>query len=133
MTRRTRHTTRLLTYNGQTKTVAEWAATNSITPSAIYERLKNGWTVEEVCANTRVDRSARRMKTAPSTQHKQPTSIVSQRLHELKRMDLMLQREVNRTLRQFCRDLEAIVSRGVDRDFLKTRFDRSIPVAPERV
>lgn len=48
-------------------------------------------------------------------------------------MDLVLQREVTRTLRQFCRDLEAIMSRGVDRDILKSAFDRTTPVTPERV
>ena len=101
--------TRLLTYNGHTNTIAGWAATNGITPSAIYERLKNGWTVEEACANTRVDRFARKAKTPAKATTSNATTL---RLDELKRMDLMLQREVTRTLRQFCRDLEAIMSRG---------------------
>lgn len=129
------HLTTRLTYNGKTDTIIGWAATNGITPSAIYQRLQRGWTVEEVCANKRIHSSARRVTPVTSTQAPvtQPTSIVSLRLDELKRMDLVLQREVNRTLRQFCRDLDAIMSRGVDRDLLKSSFDRSIPVARSRV
>lgn len=112
--------TRLLTYNGQTNTVAGWAATNGITPSAMYQRLERGWTVEEVCASRRIRSSARRV--APPV-----VSAATLRLDELKRMDLAYRREVTRTLRQFCRDLEAIMSRGVVRDFSKWPVDRSIP------
>jgi len=117
----TRLTTRL-TYNGQTDTINGWSIRLGISKSAIYQRLENGWTVDEVCANKRVNRCARRVKSTPSTP-------VNHQLELLKRMDVVLQREVTRTLRQFCRDLEAIVSRGVDRDFAKWPVDRSISVA----
>lgn len=119
----TRLTTRL-TYNGQTDTIAGWATRNGITKSSIYQRLERGWTVEEVCANKRTRRSA--PKLLPTTSEVQATTL---RMDELKRMDLMLQREVNRALRQFCRDMDAIMSRGVVRDLSRWPVDRSIPVA----
>jgi hypothetical protein len=126
--------TRRLTYNGQTDTINGWAVRNGITKSAIYQRLDRGWTADEVCANKRIHRSAHKVKTSTPTQAPKrvkqvaPTkSITSLRLDELKRMDLVLQREVTRTLRQFCRDLEAIMTRGVVRDFSRWPVDRSIP------
>ena len=124
--------TRLLTHNGQTHSICGWAVKNGITKSAMYQRLERGWTLEEACANKRTHRFARKVKPIASASIKSP-SINSLRLDELKRMDLVLQREVTRTLRQFCRDLEAIMSRGVDRDILKSAFDRTTPVTPERV
>jgi hypothetical protein len=128
--------TNRLTHNGQTDTVSGWAIRLGISKSAIYQRLQLGWTMEEVCASKRTHRSARRVKTAAPTQAPTTvrqvaltTPIASLHLDELKRMDLVLQREVTRALRQFNRDIHAIMSRGVDRDFLGWPVDRSIPVA----
>jgi hypothetical protein len=115
----------LITYNGHTNTISGWAAKNGITRAAFRQRLRRGWTEAEACSIKRVNGNSRKEHASI----KQPTSITSLRLDELKRIDLMLQRDVNRTLRQFCRDVDAIMSRGVDRDILKARFDRSIPVA----
>jgi hypothetical protein len=117
--------TRLITYNGHTDTISGWAAKNGITKIAMRQRLRRGWTESEACSTPLVHGNNRKEHASM----KQPTSITSSRLDELKRMDLVLQRDVNRTLRQFCRDIDAIMSRGVDRDLLKSRFDRSIPVA----
>jgi len=113
-----------LTYNGHTDTIAGWAARTGITPSAMYQRLQRGWTVEEVCANKRIRSSARRVAPPVTPPVVSATTL---RLEELKRMDLMLQREVNRALRQFCRDLDAIMTRGVVRDRARWPVDRSIP------
>lgn len=38
---------RLLTYNGETHTVAEWAKIVGITKTALYHRLSRGWSVKE--------------------------------------------------------------------------------------
>jgi hypothetical protein len=120
--------TRLLTHNGQTHSICGWAAKNGITKSAMYQRLERGWTLEEACANKRTRRSA--LNVAPTAPVVSATTL---RLEELKRMDLMLQREMTRVLRQFCRDLEGIMSRGVVRNLPRWPVDRSIPVARSRV
>ena len=36
-----------ITYNGETKTISEWARTINVNPSLIRSRLKNGWSVEK--------------------------------------------------------------------------------------
>jgi len=42
-----RRTTRWLTYNGETKTAAEWARTRGWAPTLINDRIfKRNWTVE---------------------------------------------------------------------------------------
>ena len=38
---------RLLTYNEETHTVAEWATIVGITKAALYHRLSRGWSVKE--------------------------------------------------------------------------------------
>ena len=115
--------TRLITFNGHTDTLSGWAARNGITRAAMRQRLARGWTETDACTIKRVSGNNRNEHASI----KQPTSINSLRLDELKRMDIVLQREVTRTLRQFCRDLEAIMSRGVDRNFAEWPVDRSIP------
>lgn len=41
-----RRTNHFITYNAETHTIAEWSRISGITPSAIYGRLKNGWSIE---------------------------------------------------------------------------------------
>jgi hypothetical protein len=121
-------TIRLITYNGHTDSISGWAAKIGISRNCIYTRLERGWTVEEAVANKRMrHRYARKVKIKPSAAPSKATS--NPLLAELKRMDLMLQREITRNLRQFIRDFEAIMTRGVARDFSKSPFDRSILVA----
>ncbi|MDF3810684.1 hypothetical protein P3G22_10340 [Rhodopseudomonas sp. BAL398] len=56
---------------------------------------------------------------------------------EIKREHLAMRRQFTSTLRQFNRDIEAIISRSLDRgvvpDILKAPSDRSSPVTRERV
>jgi hypothetical protein len=117
--------TRLITHNGHTNTISGWAAINGITRVAMRQRLRRGWTEAEACTTKLVKGNNRKEHALIN----QPTSITSPSLDELKSNHLKQRRLVNRTLRQFCRDLDAIMSRGVDRDLLKSSFDRSIPVA----
>ena len=42
-----RRTNRLLAYNGETKTIAEWADTLGMSRHALWRRLNGGWSVEE--------------------------------------------------------------------------------------
>jgi hypothetical protein len=117
--------TRLITCNGHTDTISGWAARNGITRAAMRQRLQRGWTETDACTIKRVNGNNRKEHVSIE----QPTSVTSLRLDEPKRMDLMLQREVTRTLRQFNRDLEAIMRRGVVHNLPKWPVDRSIPVA----
>ena len=43
-----RRNNRLLEYNGQLKTVSQWAEIYNSSYRTIYRRLKSGWTIEEV-------------------------------------------------------------------------------------
>jgi hypothetical protein len=122
--------TRLITHNGHTNTMSGWAAKNGITRAAMRQRLARGWTEHEACSIKRVVGSSRTERTSTPVKQAQPTaSITLLHLDELKRMDLVLQREVTRTLRQFTRDLEAIMRRGVAHNLSYLAPDRSIPVA----
>lgn len=38
----------LLTFGGETKTIAEWAREKSIFPQTVYRRYANGWSVERI-------------------------------------------------------------------------------------
>jgi hypothetical protein len=38
---------RLLTFQGEQKTLAQWARARGISPHALFNRLENGWTVNE--------------------------------------------------------------------------------------
>jgi hypothetical protein len=112
--------TRLITYNGHTDTICGWAVKNGISKAALRQRLRRGWTETEACSTKRVDGNNRKANAS---------TLATLQLDELQRMNLALQRDVTRTLRQFCRDLDAIMSRGVVRNFSRRRVDRSIPVA----
>jgi hypothetical protein len=127
---------RLLTHKGTTLPLAHWAKKIGISRSALAQRLRLGWSVSDALSipHTRCYGHSKLKRPVAATATVEPVvSVTSLRLDELKRMDLMLQREVTRALRQFARDLDAIMTRGVDRDLLKTLNDRLIPSTPERV
>ena len=44
---RNRRTSRLLTFEGETKTIHEWAKIKGISSPALYKRINRGWTVED--------------------------------------------------------------------------------------
>lgn len=56
---RNKTTTVLLTFNGETKCVADWARHLGTTPSAISSRLKSGWTVEKTLSTEFKKRGAK--------------------------------------------------------------------------
>jgi hypothetical protein len=129
---------RYLTHDGRTESINYWADKIGISREALIQRLITGWTVAEAVTTPRYNRAAKRVRRklarviTDDLPHTPVASATTPSLDELKSNHLKQQRAVNRTLRQFCRDLDAIMSRGVDRDLLKARFDRSIPVTPER-
>lgn len=59
-TRKNRH----IVYNGETKTISEWARTIGISADALWYRLKNGWSIEDAItipplkSNKRYDRNS---------------------------------------------------------------------------
>jgi len=44
---RNRTTSRFIEFNGQQKTLAEWAEINSMSTNCLFERLKRGWGIEK--------------------------------------------------------------------------------------
>jgi hypothetical protein len=128
-------TTRLLTHDGRTEPLNYWAHKIGISKEALMQRLIGGWTVAEAVTTPRYNRPGKRIRRqlartiSDGAAREQIASVGSLRLDEQKERNLALRREVTRTLRQFCRDLDAIMTRGVHPDLLKSRFDRSIPVA----
>jgi hypothetical protein len=124
--------TRLITHNGHTDTISGWAAKNGITKVAMRQRLNRGWTIEEACSIKRIVGNSRHER-APQTSASPVTApLVFPPFEEMKRQHLAMQRQFNSTLRQFNRDLHAIISRSLDPgvvdDLLKSPVDRSIPV-----
>lgn len=59
---RNKRVNRLLSYDGLTLTVAEWAEKQSLPAAALYHRLRNGWSVERIL--TQPLQEKRRARTA---------------------------------------------------------------------
>lgn len=53
-----RQSTRLITFNGETKCMSEWARQLGVQPRLIAHRLKAGWTVEEALLRPTIPRRA---------------------------------------------------------------------------
>lgn len=122
--------TRFITHNGCVDTLAGWAAKLGISREALDQRLLHGWSEAEAVTTKRRARPPKKVRLATQQSNVGNTTTstpANRQLDELKRMDLLQRREVTRTLRQFCRDLEAIMSRGVVRDLARWPVDRSIP------
>jgi hypothetical protein len=118
---------RIILHNGRADTLAGWAAKIGISGEALAQRLLHGWSEAEAVTTKRYGRTPERLRRA-----EKPATLatpINPQLDELTSNHLKQRRAVNRTLRQFCRDLDAIMCRGVSPEFLKSRFDRSIPVA----
>jgi hypothetical protein len=134
---------RYLTHDGRTASLQEWADTIGISKEALMQRLIGGWTVAEAVTTPRYNRAtktkrrvlARVISESPSQTHAKPVaaSVAFLPFEELKRQHLALQRQFNSTLRQFNRDLHAIMSRSLDRggvvvDLSENANDRSTPI-----
>ncbi len=65
---RNRRSSRLVTFKGETKTIAEWAQTTGINEGTIGSRLANGWTPERIFTAT-TGRNRGRFITLGSTTH----------------------------------------------------------------
>lgn len=48
---------RIITFNGHSRTIAEWAAHLGIKTSTLRNRLRSGWTIEDALTGRRRDRS----------------------------------------------------------------------------
>ncbi|MEA2897359.1 MAG: hypothetical protein QOJ84_2974 [Bradyrhizobium sp.] len=104
---------RYLTHEGQTASLQEWADKIGITREALIQRLLHGWTVAEAVTTPRHNRAtktkrrllARVISDSPSQSQANP----------VKQQHLAIQRQFNSMLRQFNRDLHAIMSRSLDR------------------
>jgi ribosome-associated toxin RatA of RatAB toxin-antitoxin module len=44
---RNRTSSRIIDFNGQQKTLVEWAEINSMSINCLFERLKRGWSIEK--------------------------------------------------------------------------------------
>jgi hypothetical protein len=131
---------RYLTHDGRTASLQEWADTIGISREALIQRLLHGWTVAEAVTTPRHNRAtktkrrmlARVISDSPSQTEPQP-ALLSLSLDELKHQHLAIQRQFNSTLRQFNRDLHALMSRSLDRgvivDLSENANDRSTPIA----
>ena len=132
-------TKRHLTHEGHTAPLDYWADKVGITKEALMQRLIGGWTVAESVTTPRYNRPGKRVRRqlARVITDDQPqiqttsvtTSVAFFPFEELKRQNLAQQRQFNSLLRQFNRDLHAIMSRGVGHELSKLPVDRSIPVA----
>lgn len=132
---------RLLTHDGHTAPLNYWADKIGITKEALMQRLVGGWTVAEAVTTPRYNRARKRVRRQlarvicddqPQIQTS-PEIATPSPLHELTRHNLAVQRQFNSVLRQFNRDLHALMGRSLDRgvvaDLLKSASDRSTPVA----
>ena len=131
-------TTRYLTHDGHTAPLNYWADRIGITKEALMQRLICGWSVAEAVTTAkhnkqakRVRRKLARMLADDQSQTKaSPKSApaIASPSDELKRQHLAIQRHFNSLLRQFNRDLHALMGRGVGLVHVETSNDRSTPV-----
>jgi hypothetical protein len=121
---------RTITHEGRTDTISGWAETIGITHEAIVQRLRRGWSEAEAVTarnSCRAPNRAKRIR-ARARAKAETTSVVATPFDELKRQNLAAQRQFNSILRQFNRDLHAIMGRGVGLVLVETSNDRSTPV-----
>jgi hypothetical protein len=57
---RNQRTNRLITFNGETKCMREWADVTGLTEGALYRRLQHGWSVERALTESPRHRASRR-------------------------------------------------------------------------
>jgi hypothetical protein len=133
---------RYLTHDGRTATLQEWADTAGITREALVQRLVLGWSVAEAVTTPRHKRTPKRLRREIghllAVEQAQPqTAPLLLSLDQLQRQHLALRRQFNSTLRQFNRDLHAIMSRSLDRgvvvDLSENANDRSTPITRDCV
>jgi hypothetical protein len=127
---------RYLTHDGRTASLQEWADQIGISREALVQRLLLGWPVAEAVTTPRHKRTPKRLRREigqllhdgqPRPQ-KVPMPLP---FEQLRQQHLAIQRQFNSTLRQFNRDLHAIMSRSLDRgvvvDLSENANDRSLP------
>jgi hypothetical protein len=54
-----RSSNRIITFNGESKTIAEWARVSGIDPRTIWKRLYRGWAVEDAIYHRKLNNSER--------------------------------------------------------------------------
>jgi hypothetical protein len=118
---------RKITHEGRSDSIAGWAAKLGISREALSLRLLAGWPVAEAVTTPRHGRTPKRLRQPQPQQQTQPTPF-----DELKRQSLAAERQFNSLLRQFNRDLHALMARSLDRGVVNVRdqdaFDRLPPV-----
>lgn len=128
---------RTITHEGRTDTISGWAETVGVTHEAIVQRLRRGWSEAETVTTRNTcrapDRAKRKRARERAKPVSKPASIAFPPLEELKRQHLANQRQFNRLLRQFNRDLHALMGRGVVIDLPKNANDRLSPVTRDCV
>lgn len=130
---------RHLTHEGHTAPLNYWAERIGISKEALMQRLIGGWTVAEAVTTPKYNRATKtvRRKLARAIADERPqmqaspvsAPVVFPPFEELKRQHLVTQRQFNRLLRQFNRDLHALMGRGVVVDLARNANDRLSPVA----
>lgn len=144
---------RMITHNGQTKTVTGWAKSVGMSRAALSYRLDNGWSLSDAIT---IPIAPHQYFKAERKREVQAPSKKSDTLVPLLRANMAAQREFTRTLRQFNRELMLLMSRshdvarlhamaqaigqpdpsmfggpGVVSNFAETLSDRSLPSAQE--
>jgi hypothetical protein len=128
---------RYITHEGYTAPLNYWADKIGISKEALVQRLICGWTVAEAVTTAKHNRQGKRVrrKLARVIADDQPQAQVNRvtplfpPLEELKRQHLATQRQFNSLLRQFNRDLHALMGRGVGLVIVENANDRTTPVA----
>ena len=116
----------LITHEGVTDTVEGWSRKFGMRHAALYQRLKNGWSV----ANALTVPVRPRAPNVKPRRPKKPVVAETQFDHDsLRRQHIAMQRQFNSLLRQFNRDLHALMGGGVALVRVKASPDRSISVA----
>jgi hypothetical protein len=128
--RKISHKARRITHNGRTDTLAGWARTLGISHGAMLWRIRSGWTEAEIVTLRNTCRSRNKGFRARAIIVKQAVQTPALPcFDEMKRQHLAAQRQFNSLLRQFNRDLHALMGRGVGLDLFKNANDRTTPVA----
>jgi hypothetical protein len=115
---------RLITHEGRSDSIAGWAARLGISREALSLRLLAGWSIAEAVTTPRHGRTPKRLRRAQAKPQAQPTPF-----DELKRQSLAAERQFNSLLRQFNRDLHALMARSLDRGVVNVRVES----APDRL
>jgi hypothetical protein len=123
----------LLTHEGETLSITQWARRTGMSRQVIHYRLRNGWSIHDTLTQPMHPKGRPLNADALRSQEdaRRAHEDAQLRLRSVHRSFRRLLSDVDRALRTFNHDLSMLIDRGVVDDFSNDPKDRGHPSAQE--